>query len=324
MRNPLKLIVAAVVVSFFMIAPNAQAKDLSEINISYVKAPFNLQVMVMRKHELLEKAFADEGIRIVWHDITSGAHQTQAMAAGSLDVGSVMNTTSILMANAGGNPVRIAAGVSRPAKTFAIMGRPGGPATIAELKGTKIAGPRGTVLHQLLAAALASKGMGLSDVEYMGMDLPKAQTALIAGHVDAAMLAAGLMIKAEEAGARVIATADGLLNPILVMAVRDGFAEEHSEALNKVVRVHRETTGWIAANLDEAIALGAEAQGISVENATKLAQWAGFTAVLTPRDLDSIREDMAFLMENDMLQKAVDVDALVLDGAMAGKKEGAE
>lgn len=306
-----------VALCLLVILPEAQAKNPGTINISYVKAPFNLQVMVMRKHQLLEKAFAEEGIRIAWHEITSGAHQTQAMASGSLDVGSVMNTTSILMANAGGNPVRIAAGVSRPSQTFGILGKAGGPSTVAELRGLKIAGPRGTVLHQLLAAALASESMSLSDVEYIGMDLPKAQTALIAGHVDAAMLAAGLMIKAKEAGAHLITTADGIINPVLVMSVSERFARTYPEALKKVVKVHREATEWVAANLDEAIALGAEEQGISIEDGGKLAAWAGFTAVLNPGDLDSIREDMAFLLENDMLQRPVDVEALILEGAMA-------
>lgn len=294
------------------------AEPLKEINISYVESPFNLQTIVMRKQELLEKEFAADGVKINWHSINSGAQQAQAMAAGSLDIGGVMNTTSVLLANAGGNPVLIAAGVSRPAGTFAILGKAGGPTSIEELKGKTVVGPRGTVLHQLLAAALASKGMTLSDVEFIGMDLPKAQAALVAGQVDAALLAASLKIKAEAAGAHVIATADGLVNPVLVMGVAKAFADAHPEAVSRVQRVEKEATAWVLAHLDEATAIGAEAQGISLEDGKKLAAWGGFTDTLTAKDVASIKEDLKFLTDNDMLKGTVDVEALMLPGALAG------
>ena len=57
---------------------------------------------------------------------------------------------------------------------------------IEDLKGKKVAGPKGTALHQILVAALNSKGMNINDVEFLQMDLPKAQAALLGGHVDAA------------------------------------------------------------------------------------------------------------------------------------------
>ena len=46
------------------------------------------------------------------------------MAAGSLDASAAMNTASILMANAAGNPIRIATGVAHPTNLFAIVGKP--------------------------------------------------------------------------------------------------------------------------------------------------------------------------------------------------------
>lgn len=299
------------------LAATAQADTPQLINISYVQSPFNLQLMVMRQQGALEEEFAADGIEIVWHNITSGAHQAQAMAARALDIGGVMNTTSILLANAGGNPVQIAAAVSRPLNTFAILGRPGGPTTIGELRGARVAGPRGTVLHQILAAALASEGMTLDDVDFLGMDLPAAQTALISGQVDAALLAASLKIRAEEAGSSVITTADGLVTPLLVMGVRASFAADHPDLLARIVQVHRDTTAWIANHPAEAIAIGAEVQGIALADAERLAAWAGFADRLVPSDLDAIAADLAFLTANGMLEGGVDIPALLLPGAMA-------
>ena len=290
-----------------------------EINISYVKSPFNLQSMVMYEQKLLEKEFAADGIKINWHIINSGAQQTQAMAAGALDIGGVMNTTSVLLANSGGNPVYIAAGVSRPGKTFAIAGKPGEKLAIEDLKGKKIAGPRGTVLHQLLVAALVSKGMRLADVDFVSMDIPKAQAALLAGHVDAALLAAGPLVKAVEQGAHVITTAEGLVNPVLVVSASKSFAEKHPAQLARVLRVHREATRWVAANRDEAIAIGSREQGISLDDARRLASWSEYIDALSAADIKSIESDMRFLIDNEMMTTPVKLESIVLPGAKAGK-----
>ena len=83
----------------------ASADMPKEVNIAYVKSPFNIQNMVIKDQQLLEKAFAKHGTKVVWHTINSGAKQTQAMAAGSLDVSAVMNTASLLAANGEGNKV---------------------------------------------------------------------------------------------------------------------------------------------------------------------------------------------------------------------------
>ncbi|MGN1209587.1 MAG: aliphatic sulfonate ABC transporter, partial [Duodenibacillus sp.] len=37
-----------------------------KVTIVYVKAPFNLQNMVMKQKGLLEKAFAEDGVRVEW------------------------------------------------------------------------------------------------------------------------------------------------------------------------------------------------------------------------------------------------------------------
>ena len=297
-------------------APSAAAAEtVKEINVSYVRAPFNLQIMVMKSRHMLEKAFAEDGITVQWHEITSGAKQAQAMAAGSLDIASVMNTTSALLANAGGNPVKIVGGVSRPGKTFAIVARENGPRTVAGLKGKTIAGPKGTVLHQMLVAALAREGLEESNVRFVSMGLPKARTAMLSGQVDAALLAASLVIKSVEAGAHVVTTADGLVTPKLVSVAREGFATQHPELIARYLTVSREAMRFIEENQEEAIRIGAEEHGISLKDGRTLFDWAGFTNHLAAEDLDSMREDLAFLEANGMLKQAVDPATVCLPSA---------
>lgn len=284
----------------------AQAKDVDTINVSYVKSPFNLQIMVMKATGMLEKEFAKDQININWSEINSGAKQAQAMAAGSLDIASVINTTSVLLANAGGNPVKLIGGVSHPSETFAIVVRGDGPQSVAELKGKTVAGPKGTVLHQMLVAALAKEGLKESDVKFVYMGLPKARTALLAGQVDAALLAASLVIKSEEAGARVLTTAKGLVTPILASAASEKFLTEHPDLVARYLKVFRQAMDFINADPEKAIAIGAKEHGISMQDAKTLYSWAGFTTHLTGADIASMKEDVIFLKNNDMIKKIVD------------------
>ena len=206
----------------------------------------------------------------------------------------------------------IANGVAHPADTFAIVGKPGKPMSIKDLKGKKVAGPRGTVLHQLLVAALVKEGMTIDDVEFLSMDQPAALSAMLSGNVDASLQAASGIIKAEQAGCKVITTAKGLVNVNLVMTVREGFAKQYPDAVKEVVKVQRETLKWINEHRKEAIALGAKEHGISIEDATQLADWSNYYDVVTQKDIEGLKEDQDFLVANKLMQKPVDVEKLVL------------
>ena len=306
-----KLLAAALVAACFSGSALAGALP-QEINLVYVKSPFNLQNMVMKEQGLLEKEFAKDNVKINWKTITSGAKQSQAMAAGSVDISAVMNTASLLMANGSGNPVLIANGVAHPSDVFAIVGQAGKNFTVRDLKGKKVAGPRGTVLHQLLLAALAKEGMKASDVEFVSMDIPAALSAVMTGNVQAALLPASALIKAQQSGCNVITTAKGLVDVNLVMTVRKAFADQHPEALARVVKVQRQTVTWINQNWEEAVKLGAKEHGISQEDARKLAQWSHYYDVVTDQDVKGLAADQEFLLANQLMQKSVDVKSLVL------------
>lgn len=306
---------AAALLIFGMSAGSALAAD-DTLNISYVKSPFNLQTIVMKRLNLLEKELEPLGVKVAWHEIDSGAQQAQAMAAGSLDVGGVMNTTSIQMARGEGNPIKIVAGVSRPSDVFAIVAAKNGVTDIKGLKGKIVAGPKGTVLHQILVAALAREGMSINDVQFIQMDIPKAFAALESGRADAALLAANTVIKAQESGGRVIATADGLAVPKLAVAASESFIKNHPDRLEALLRAHDRAAAWIAANHDKAVAMGAEEQGVDIPTAEKLFTWSHFTQRFNQADLDSMNDDLAFMLENGMMRNRVDPGDIVLPCAM--------
>ena len=103
----------------------AAAEPIKELNISYVKPPFVLQLLVMKDRQLLEKEFQADGIKINWHNMGTSPQAARAMSSGSLDIAGNMNTAALLMLNSEGLPVRVVTGTAHPTSNFAIVSKPG-------------------------------------------------------------------------------------------------------------------------------------------------------------------------------------------------------
>ncbi|NPD75308.1 ABC transporter substrate-binding protein [Oceanispirochaeta sp. M1] len=305
-RNGFKFILTSLILMPLYLFAGGQKEEttpLKEINISYVKSPFNLQVMVMKEKELLEKEFAPDKITIKWHEITSGAKQAEAMAAGSLDIASVMNTASVTIANAAGNNVDIIDAVSRPIDTFTIMTGENGPLNVKDLSGKTVAGPKGTVLHQLLESVIQKEG--LHDVKLVSMGLPQAQTALLAGKVDAALLAGALVLKTQDAGGQVLTTSEGYVQPLLVSVSPRSFVEAHPGVITRYKKIQSQAYDFIINSQDESLAIGAAQQDLSPDYALDLYKRSGIANNFVKADEEGLLKDILFLQDLGMIEGAV-------------------
>lgn len=283
-----------------------------QLNITYVKAPFNIQNIVMKSQGLLEKEFAEEGIKINWIPIKAGLNQVRGMAAGEIDMVAAMNTSTLLIANSAGNRIVIVDGVAHPDDTFAIVAKPE-VKNIVDLKGRQIVGPKGTVLHHLLSAALKSSGVEMKDVNWVSMNLPASLTTLLGGRADAALLAAGGILAAEKAGFHALVKAKGLIETNLVLAARGDFAKEYPDVVRRVAKVNRQALQWALSNKSQAIALGAKELQLSEEDAAKLFEWSHFYSDLTQKDIDALQNSQRFLLEQKMMNCSVDINTLIFE-----------
>lgn len=283
-----------------------------QLNITYVKAPFNIQNIVMKSQGLLEKEFAEEGIKINWIPIKAGLNQVRGMAAGEIDMVAAMNTSTLLIASSAGNRIVIVDGVAHPDDTFAIVAKPE-VKNIVDLKGRQIVGPKGTVLHHLLSAALKSSGVEMKDVNWVSMNLPASLTTLLGGRADAALLAAGGILAAEKAGFHALVKAKGLIETNLVLAARGDFAKEYPDVVRRVAKVNRQALQWALSNKSQAIALGAKELQLSKEDAAKLFEWSHFYSDLTQKDIDALQNSQRFLLEQKMMNRSVDINTLIFE-----------
>ena len=299
-------------------APKAPEKKaaapLKEIKITYVKAPLNIPSIVDKNNQTVAKGFEKDGTKVSFPEITSGAKQTEALAAGSLDIASCLGGTSAILAASNGADVKVVGIYSRAPKAFNIMVKDPAIKTAADLKGKRVAGPKGTILHQILAAALVKEKLTLKDVEFRSVNsIPPAVNALLTGEVDAALVAGAEVLRAQRAGARILATGEGLVNATIVVGVSGKFLKEHPEAVKKFMALHQESIDFMKKNPDKAFEFTAKETGLSTDDVKLMAPWYDFSTAITEKDIKDLEETQDFLLANEMQKKKIDIKSMLAE-----------
>ncbi|MEN6325409.1 MAG: NrtA/SsuA/CpmA family ABC transporter substrate-binding protein [Syntrophomonas sp.] len=290
-----------------------KSSKLSTINITYVKSPLNVPSIVEKQKGLFEKEFAKEGLQINYPEITSGAKQTEALAAGSVDICNAVGGTSCILAVSNGVDLKIISMYSRAPKAFMIITKSPNIKTIADLKGKKVAGPKGTVLHQMLLTALVKNNIKPEDVEHVAMEQPAAVAALINGSVDAVLAAGGSAEQAIKAGGRVLINGEGLVDGASVVAVSGKFLKEHPDFVKRFKQVHLASLQFIKDNPEEAYKMGAEQLGITVEEVKRMYSWYDFDPTIKPSDIQELKNTQDFLINTKMQTKTINIEDLIAE-----------
>ena len=281
------------------------------ITITYVKAPLNVPSILEKKLAAFDKEFAKDNIKVSYPEITVGSKQTEAMAAGSLDFAHCLGGTSAILAAANGVDLKIISMYSRAPKAFVVLVKGTAIQNIADLKGKKVAGPKGTILHQLILAALAKNGLRPDDIQFVSMDLPSSAAALMNGSVDAALSAGPDAIRAEKAGARILTNGEGLVEATIVTAVRGDFLTKQPELVKRFLTVHQAAVAHIKANPEEALQLTAAETGLPLETVRQMLPWYVFDPTIKPSDIAELKRTQDFLIQNGMLKKSIEIEKII-------------
>jgi sulfonate transport system substrate-binding protein len=304
------LIVATLAVILFPIGGLASEK-VDKIVITYVKLPLNVPSILAKQLGLFEKEFGRDGIAVEWPELTAGPKQTQAMAAGSVQFASVLGSDSGILGKANGVDLKVIAAYSRAPKAFNIMARNPSIRTVSDLRGKIIVGPKGTLLHRLLIAALKKNGLKPADVKFVNMAIPQAQAAVLSGSADAALIAGPTQIKAEESGARVIAGGSHLISGLIVIAVSGPFLKEHPDLVDRYLKVHKQSLDYFKAHPSESIKRVARETEISEGDVKRMLPWYDFNPAITDGDMADLAATQAFLLENKMLTTPIRIRDLI-------------
>ena len=164
----------------------AETEKNGTLSVTYVKSPLNVPSIVEQDQEIFASVFGPMGYDIQYSDLTTGPEQTQALASGDIQFLNAVGATSVILSASNDADIKIMSIYSRSPKAFKLFAKDDSIKTAKDLKGKKVAGPKGTILHELLVAYLNNEGMTEDDIEFMAMGIPDAQAALAGGSVDAA------------------------------------------------------------------------------------------------------------------------------------------
>lgn len=282
-----------------------------EINITYVKSPLNIPSILEKNMDMFGKEFEKDNIEVKFHELTTGPEQTQALAAGELDFLHALGGTSAIIAASNGVDLKITNIYSRSPKGFMIITK-SGITSPEELKGKKVAGPKGTILHQLLLAYLSKGGLKVEDIEFINMGLPEAMAALESGNVDAALLAGPVALKAIKGGATVVTNGEGLVEGLVVTAVSGKFLKENPELVSRFLKVNEEAVKFIGNEFETTLKITAEDTGLSREEVLELYPLYDFNTEIKESDVEDLVNTQDFLIENGLQEKKIDINSILM------------
>jgi sulfonate transport system substrate-binding protein len=227
----------AAIVAVFLLGPAGvqAAEPLKEIRIDW--ATYNPVSLLLKQKGLLEREFAKDGISIVWVQSAGSNKALEFLNAGSLDFGSTAGSAA-LVARINGNPIKSVYVYSRPEWTALVTGKDSKIASVADLKGKRVAVTRGTDPHIFLVRALLEAGLSEKDISEVLLQHADGKTALIRGDVDAWAGLDPMMAQAEiEDGAKLFyrkpdANTWGILN------VREQFLKDNPDIVRRVLAVY--------------------------------------------------------------------------------------
>jgi sulfonate transport system substrate-binding protein len=239
-----------VIATFWSLLPASgfAADALKEIRIDW--ATYNPVSLVLKQRGLLEREFSKDGISIVWVQSAGSNKALEFLNAGSIDFGSTAGSAA-LVAKINGNPIKSIYVYSRPEWTALVTTRDSGIATVADLKGKRVAVTRGTDPHIFLVRALLGAGLSEKDITPVLLQHADGKTALIRGDVDAWAGLDPMMAQAEiEDGARLFyrkadANTWGILN------VREEFLKDYPDVVRRVLGAYEEARKYSLGHYDE-------------------------------------------------------------------------
>lgn len=298
------------VTAFAGCGASEEEKIPEKLVFSYVTAPLNVPTIVEKEKGIFAKAIEDMEISVEYAELTSGADQTQALASGDVQVLYAVGASSVILSAANDGDIKVLNMYSRSPKAFCLYSQDRTIVSPEDLRGKTIAGPAGTNLHELLVSYLATADMTIEDVNYINMSIPEAKAALDGGRIDAALVAGATAYQAKQQGYHLIADGEGLIDAIIAVAVTDDFYHAYPEVVERLTRAQEEIVEFIRENEAEALEITAKALELEVAAVEEMYEYYDFSTEITEEDKRGFQKTADFMLENGMIEKALNVETL--------------
>lgn len=286
---------------------------VNKVGVTYVKSPLNVPSIIEKEKRIFTTAFSEYNLPVEYSNLTTGPEQTQALASGDIQFLYAVGATSVILSAANGADIKIMGTYSRSPEAFRLFtGKNSTIQNAADLKGKKVAGPKGTILHELLVAYLATAGLTEKDIQFVSMGIPDAQAALAGGTVDCALLAGPVAYNMAKDGYRVVTTGKGLVDATIVVATSGEFYAKNPLLVKRFIEAQNQIQQFIAEHPEESLEITAKETGLSVDAVKEMFPMYNFNTKITAEDIASMKKTEKFMKDNGMIENHVDIDALIL------------
>lgn len=242
----------------------AESKVL-KIDFAY----WNPLSLVIKDQGWLEEELAADGYTVEWILSAGSSKAIENLNAEAIDIASSAGAAAVA-ARANGVALTTVGVFSQPNWASVVVGKDSDIASVADLKGKKVAAASGTDPYFHLLQALAEAGLSASDLEIVNLIHADGQKALESGDVDAWAGLDPLTATSElTAGSKIIYN-----NPNFaswgVLNTTDKFLAEKPELVELVLGQYERARQWIIDNPDDAVAILARDAQLDAEVARKV------------------------------------------------------
>src|SRR5215208_4817591 len=222
------------------------------------------KLVLLKSKGTLEEKLKAVGYKVVWTEFPSGPPLLEALNVGAIDFGNTGEAPPIF-AQAAGAPIQYVAYEPPAPKGEAILvPKDSKLASVAELKGKKVALNKGSNVHYLLVKALEKAGVKYSEIDPVFLAPADARAAFERGAVDAWVIWDPFQAAAEkQLGARVLADGRGLVANHQFYLAAKKFVESDPKIVDLVLTQLSEVDDWAKGDIHAVAEQLAPAIGLS-------------------------------------------------------------
>ena len=223
------------------------------------------KLVLLKSRGTLEPKLKALGYEVKWTEFQFGPPLLEAINVGAVDFGNTGETPPVF-AQAAGAPIRYVAYEPPAQQGEAILVPKDSPlASVAELKGKKVAVAKGSNAHYLLVKALEKAGLKYEDITPVYLAPADARAAFETGAIDAWSIWDPYQSAAQTTlGAKTLTDATGLVPNTQFYLSSKTFIETEPKVLDIVLDELRGVDAWAKADIDAVAAQLSAAVGLPV------------------------------------------------------------
>ena len=311
MKKFITAVIVTVVATILSIRPaTAEVRKPEKIRFAYQTA--HTLFIVANENGWFKEEFGNDGIIFDPRVFVAGPPIIEAFAGGRLDFGLVGDQPALLARASDIDVKAVGVPLSGYRNLALVVPTDSGIRNLKELKGKKVGVTVGSVGQHLLQLLLKKNGMKPSDIQQYNLQPPDIKLSLSLKHIDAAVTwDPWISIIEEEKIGYPIVDATGLKNNANLIIVSGQFAKDYPDIVRRVLKVFQRAERFVSKNPDKAIDITAKATGYKREVLVRAFNKFNYDIRLTPEVVSSVEQSAAFLRENNILRKDVNVKDLI-------------